>query len=190
MAIFIPVGQTGNYHGSRGEELVYEAFKQLPDDYFVFYSVKWGEEVFGHRYRKGEADFLLFDPKRGFLVIEVKTGGVRRESDGRWIITRHDGVEKVLSRSPLDQAWASVTRFKQMIDESSNSMVRNYRVIPTVWFPSLSAHDLADNLPTEYQAANTFSEADLELAEAAVNRAFNRNNMPEIINNPSKALID
>ena len=190
MAIFIPVGQTGNYHGSRGEELVYEAFKKLPDDYYVFYSVKWGEEGFGRKYRKGETDFLLFDPKRGFLVIEVKTGGVRRESDGRWIITRHDGTENTLPRSPLDQAWDSVTRFEQMLAESSNDTVRKYKVIPTVWFPSIPALELANNLPNNYQSSNTFSEADLELAEAAVNRAFNRNNMPEILDNPSKALIN
>jgi len=190
MAIFIPVGQTGNYHGSRGEELVYEALGKLPDDYYVFYSVKWGEEVFGRKYHKGEADFLIFDPRRGFLVIEVKTGGVRRESDGRWIITRHDGVENTLSRPPLDQAWDSVTRFERMLKESTNDMVRKYKVIPTVWFPSIAAIDLANNLPTDYQPANTFSEADLELAEAAVNRAFHRNNMPEILDTPSKALID
>ena len=99
MAKFIPVGQTSNYHGSPAERQVYEAFKQLSDDYVVFYSVKWGRETkYGH-YQKGEADFLLFDPTRGFLVIEVKGGGIKRDEDGQWFSIDHDGTEYKLNYS-------------------------------------------------------------------------------------------
>ena len=102
--------------------MVYEAFKKLPDDYIVFYSVKWGEEGFDRKYRKGEADFLVFDPSRGFLVIEVKTGGIKRAGDGRWFIIDRNGKEHQLAYSPLDQAWRNVTRFQDMLASSPNDM--------------------------------------------------------------------
>lgn len=189
MATFIPVGQTGDYHGSEGEMMVYEAFKKLPDDYIVFYSVKWGEEGFDRKYRKGEADFLVFDPSRGFLVIEVKTGGIKRVEDGRWFVVDRYGREHQLMYSPLDQAWRNVSRFKDMLADSPNETIRNYPVIPTVWFPSLSSFNLVNTLPSDYQLANTFSEADLDLAEAAINRAFSRNNVTKNYQTISKSII-
>ena len=189
MATFIPVGQTGDYHGSEGEMMVYEAFKKLPDDYIVFYSVKWGEEGFDRKYRKGEADFLVFDPSRGFLVIEVKTSGIKRTEDGRWFVIDRNGKEHQLVYSPLDQAWRSVDRFQDMLASSPNDIIRKYPVIPTVWFPSLTSYELSNTLPSEYQLANTFSEADLDLVEAAVNRAFSRNNVTKIDQTISKTII-
>lgn len=190
MATFIPVGQTGDYHGSEGEMMIYEAFKKLPDSYIVFYSVKWGEEGFSKRYRNGEADFLVFDPARGFLVIEVKTGGIKRNDDGRWFVIDRNGEEHQLLYSPLDQAWRSVTRFGEILDGSSEDVIRDYKIIPTVWFPKLSSRELRDNLPTEYQAANTFSEEDVGMPEAAVNRAFSRNGLPSPVVAPTRAVIN
>lgn len=190
MATFIPVGQTGDYHGSEGEMMIYEAFKKLPDSYIIFYSVKWGEEGFSKRYRNGEADFLVFDPARGFLVIEVKTGGIKRNDDGRWFVIDRNGEEHQLLYSPLDQAWRSVTRFGEILDGSSEDVIRDYKIIPTVWFPKLSSRELRDNLPTEYQAANTFSEEDVDMPEAAVNRAFSRNGLPSPVVVPTRAVIN
>ena len=190
MAKFIPVGQTGDYHGSVGEMMVYDAFKKLSDDFIVFYSVRWGEEKFGRKYRNGEADFLVFDPRRGFLVIEVKTGGIERNSDGAWFVITHNGERKPLNYSPLDQAWRSVKRFRDILDESRNETIRRYEIKPTVWFPKLKSLNLRDSLPSEYQPANTFSEEDLELAPAAIERAFSRNSMPVIVDNPPRALVE
>lgn len=189
MAIFIPVGQTGDFHGSRGEMMVYEAFKKLPDEYIVFYSVKWGED-YGRNYRKGEADFLVFDPTRGFLVIEVKSGGIKRDSNGAWFSIDRNGNEHWLNYSPLDQAWRSVNRFLDLIQSSQNSTVAQYPIIPTVWFPNLRGIDLRNNLPSEFQPSNTFSEADLDLCVSAINRAFSRNNAPKIFESAPKQVIE
>ena len=171
MAIFIPVGQTGDYHGSPGELMVYDSFKKLPDEYYVFYSVKWGKQNRGY-YQKGEADFLLFDPSRGFLVVEVKGGGIRRDDDGQWFSIDHDGNEYALRYPPLDQAWRNVDRFADLLSESEEQIICNYKLIPTVWFPNIKGPDIEGTLPSEYQKSNTFSEYDLENPEAAINRAF------------------
>ena len=174
MAIFIPVGQTGEYHGSNGEKRVYSSFKKLPDSYCVFYSVKWGNERQGH-YQKGEADFLVFDPARGLLVIEVKGGGIKRDRDGQWYSIDRDSVEHPLKCSPLDQAWRSVDRFGALLEESPNAAVSNYKIIPTVWFPDIKGSEIRGKLSSEYQSSNTFTESDLFSPEAAINRAFSGN---------------
>jgi hypothetical protein len=51
-----------------GEERVFDVLKQLPDDCRVWYEV-----VLGVRSRK--PDFLVLDPKRGILILEVKDWG-------------------------------------------------------------------------------------------------------------------
>lgn len=175
MARFIPVGQTGDYHGSPAERRVYNAFKQLPDDYCVFYSVRWGKDYRGH-YQKGEADFLLFDPSRGFLVIEVKGGGIERGKDGHWFSISSDGTKHALRYSPLDQAWRSVNRFKDILQESDDDIIASYPIIPTVWFPNMTELALKDVLPSDYQPSNTFNEHHLDNPEQAVNYAFDHNN--------------
>ena len=190
MARFIPVGQTSDYHGSPGERMVYSAFKKLPDDYVVFYSVKWGQENRGY-YQKGEADFLVFDPKRGFLVIEVKGGGIKRNKDGYWYSIKHNGVEHQLRYSPLDQAWRSVDRFVDLLNESPEKIVRNYKVFPTVWFPNIKRNEIQGELPSEYQSSNTFTEPDLNDPMAAIDRAFNGYNAKELtLEKPVKQVIE
>jgi hypothetical protein len=49
--------------------------------------------------RNGEVDVVIADPDRGILVLEVKSGEIRRDSDKRWWAGPH-----VLDRSPFDQA--------------------------------------------------------------------------------------
>ena len=64
------------------ERLVYEQLKQqLSDDCMVFYSVSWVDDVHGRR-TNSEVDFLVFDPKYGYICIEVK-GGTGVEKIGR-----------------------------------------------------------------------------------------------------------
>ncbi len=41
----------------------------------------------------GEADFIIFDPRYGVLVIEVKDGNISYEG-GRWYSTTRDTHEK------------------------------------------------------------------------------------------------
>ena len=175
MAHFIPVGQPEDYHDSNAERMVYNAFRKLPNNYIVFYSLKWGRE-YDSRYQKGEADFLLFDPSRGFLVIEVKGGGIKKDDKGRWFSIDKSGYEHQLRYSPLDQAWRSARRFMDLLSDSSDRDIRRYPVIPTVWFPSVRMNEIQGDLPSDYQPSNTFTYPDLEDPEKAINLAFDYNN--------------
>ena len=188
MAIFIPVGQTSDFHGSMAEMKVYEALKQLPDNYYVFYSVIWGDEAYSN-YHSGEADFMVYDPTRGFLVIEVKGGGIERDLDGNWISIGRDGERHPLKRSPLQQAWESVDKFQRMLGMSQNETVRKYRIIPAVWFPDLDASSITGKFTTDYQQSNTFTKNSLTIPTGTILRAFTSNHMMPFIEEPSNSLI-
>ena len=87
MARMIPSNVTHEeFHGSIGEERIYNALSTLPDEYVVFHSVHWNKARPSGNIVWGESDFAVFHPDRGLLVIEVKSGGISCK-DGRWYQT-------------------------------------------------------------------------------------------------------
>jgi hypothetical protein len=106
MAKMIPKYEVGaNAHG---EELFYKWLESgLPDDYRVFHGVHLLSST-GGSMRRGETDFLIVHRDKGFLVVEVKGGKVRRvASKNQWVSTSHDGVEHII-KDPFLQAERGV----------------------------------------------------------------------------------
>lgn len=57
----------------------------------------------GEHVTEREVDFLVLDPQRGYLSIEVKGGAIGRDGQGRWTSTdRHGNVHAI--RDPFEQA--------------------------------------------------------------------------------------
>jgi len=88
-----------------GEREVYEALGDgLPDRYSVFGWVSWILKNPASRAYDGEADFVIADPDRGLLVLEVKGGGIECEgSSGRWFSTDRHGARHAID-DPFEQA--------------------------------------------------------------------------------------
>lgn len=81
-----------NLLDSRAEARFYRVCQdQLVDDLLVLHSVALVRLTSKNTPEDGEADFVIFDPNRGFLVIEVKGGGISRD--------RITGVWSSISRS-------------------------------------------------------------------------------------------
>jgi len=80
-----------NILNSRAESRFYRACRdQLSKDLLILHSVALVRFASKNTPEDGEADFVVFDPARGFLVVEVKGGGV--------------------SRNPITGAWSSISR--------------------------------------------------------------------------------
>ena len=92
------------YMPTDSERIVYQELKQqLPDNFSVFYSVKWSAYEQG-RLIKSESDFIVESPDHGFLCLEVKGGsGVRVDGD-TWYLEDNTYGERRLNCSPYDQA--------------------------------------------------------------------------------------
>ena len=88
--------------GRKAERLVYDRLRAaLPDRILILPNVRWLARDYGHDF-EGEADLVIADPDRGFLVIEVKAGEIRRDDHARWW-----AGHRQLDRSPFEQASTS-----------------------------------------------------------------------------------
>ena len=88
--------------GEAAELLVVERLRAvLPTEVAVLPNVRWLARDHGTEH-EGEADVVIGDPERGILVLEVKSGKVRRDANGTW----YAGPE-ALKRSPFAQASES-----------------------------------------------------------------------------------
>lgn len=100
------------------EVRVYEALRsQLSSRYILFYSRPWTGTRPDGTEKEGEADFVVASAETGFLVLEVKGGGIGRNSaTEEWHSTDRDGRRHKI-KNPVEQAKVSkhelLNRLKQ-----------------------------------------------------------------------------
>ena len=91
---------------SRAEQKVYKALaEQLPKDYLVVHSLEFIKQTSRFKsHGDREADFVIFSPRFGVLVVEVKGGGIEyNKSINQWYsIDRNN--EKHEIKNPVRQA--------------------------------------------------------------------------------------
>jgi hypothetical protein len=91
---------------SKAEQLVFKALqKQIPDDWLIIHSLEF--VTFHPKYESHadrEADFVVFAPEYGVLVVEVKGGGIGydKEIDAWYSIDRNQNEHVI--KNPLRQA--------------------------------------------------------------------------------------
>ena len=90
---------------SDAEAKIYESCKnQLKDKYLILHSISWVHKNVSGDIRDGEADFVIFDPDGGFIVIEVKGGGIRYDSvRDLWFSTDRKNIEHKI-KNPFRQS--------------------------------------------------------------------------------------
>ena len=119
MAIMYP-SSIEDYNPTESERIFYNKLKdELPDNYRVFYSIRWFSEKEGIRV-DSESDFLILDPTLGYLCVEVK-GGIGIETIGdKWKLILNNNENRILNRSPYKQAEDSMRYFKDYYEEQFN----------------------------------------------------------------------
>ena len=140
MAIMYPK-DIAQYAPTESEQLVfYELQQQLPDTFEVFYSVSWTYTKNGKK-EKSEADFVVVSPNYGFLCLEVKGGNGIRVEDNEWTILDSTHGDRKLTRSPYEQAEASMYFFQKAY---SNEYSLDYQGIygAGVVFPFYKVNDI------------------------------------------------
>ncbi len=188
MARMIPtVEEKSSYNGSLGEEVLFEALKKLPDEFVVFHSVKWNRKDRCNNVRWGEADFVIFHPQRGLLVVEVKSGGISCDDSG--IIYQINTLTNQRKRIyPMEQANRSKHAFRELL-ENKLSYNDVYWIEEAVWFTSVSKSNMNGSLPPAFTVGNTFFEEDIKNPLSAVERAFDFYNMKVIKSRTPQAAL-
>jgi hypothetical protein len=107
--------------GNPGEQAVARALlKQLDAECLVYHSYPWlrpDRDLVGRPLRPGEADFVVLDPMRGMLVIEVKGKAVYDHERRLWFYDRGRGLDEM--RDPFVQANNNLFKIREIILEHS-----------------------------------------------------------------------
>ncbi len=174
MAIFYPAKPLYN-NNSFGEKQIFEALHLLSDDYIIFYSTMWHKKNIGGNVQWGEADFTIFNKKKGILVVEVKSGNISYKNN-EWYQTRLDTGITHIMQNPLAQADRSKYRFIELL-KANLPLGEKCRVEKFVWFPSIDNLSNIFDLPLEYSKNIILTSEALINPEKYIERIFDFYNM-------------
>ena len=148
------------------------AKRDLPGDWIVIHGliIKTVKPV-----RIQEVDFVVIDPDRGILIIEVKGGGINRRGN-EWYSIDHAG-DCHLIKDPVSQSERCRYRIRDRLNESlhygrGNSRRRVPEMISAVSFPDIvqTNADLGPDLPVDL----VIDSSDLRDLKSALDRIFNK----------------
>ena len=162
-------------NNSYGEQEIFDSLKNnLGPDYYVFHSVRWNDIYDEKRAIWGESDFTVFHPKKGIIVIEVKSGGVICNNN-EWEYVRTDNGKHYPMKNPLKQADRCKYRFTKLIEERfEDKGLQNNRcqIEPAVWFPSVEERDSIGEMPMEYHDEIVLLKEALKNPEVYINKIY------------------
>ncbi len=162
----VPMGAERTLYG--------ELERQLPAEYVVLYGVKWIQRDRRMFDQDGEADFVIVDPKRGALVLEVKGGAVRRNGfTGRFQSVDFYGRVWDI-KDPMEQAMKNKHALKNKIETSRPTAryARQYRLEHAVAFPEVVVEET--NLGTEWDRGKIIDSTNLADLTRAVQGALGK----------------
>lgn len=138
----------GTFNHASGEEKMFNALKQLPDDYYVFHSYRVVEIIPDKGLNENEIDFFIFNPNYGCLFLECKNGNVEKTESG-WQYVKNDNgiISYVPMKDPFDQAFTGQHNlFNKLRDRypEYRSLINNCKFMVAVWFPKLTKKEIAD----------------------------------------------
>ncbi len=179
------------------------------DGLIVLHQVNW-QSVRNGKQADGEADFIIFSPGHGILILEVKGGGID-VAEGQWFTTNRKG-ERHEIKNPFEQAKDSKYALLNYLGNISTAF-KNIKIVHAVAFPDITIDSrLGMNGPEEliidssnlvdiglavsrifkyWKAKSNFSESELNLAVQTLlpTRLINRS-LKDTINDANQSFIE
>jgi len=136
---------------------------QLDNRFVVFFSVPWiGTDNKGN-VRDGEIDFMIFDPNSGFLVVEIKGGGITyKSSTDEWLTINKSGTFTI--KNPFAQAKNNKHKVLEILKSHprwNRTGVSKVLMAHAVFFPDLHNVDklIMPQSPREIMGCSTDFES-------------------------------
>jgi len=136
MAIMIP-SKPREYDERSQEDKIFKALSLLSNEYYVIHSFCI-TTIIDNIINENETDFIVFNPKKGILVIEAKAGNVSYYDD-EW---RYEGGRPMSHRGPYKQASLGKHNLYNLIEQKNYNLISRCKFLHTVWFPSLSYNEI------------------------------------------------
>jgi hypothetical protein len=151
---------------SRAERELFPMLRDRLDGGFtVFHSFKLLTRNLQDKFVEGELDYLIFSPKHGFLVLEVKGGAITYDgATGIWMQNRRP------IKDPFSQARTSMHELRGFIKKH----LRKEPPLPmayAVCFPD--SYTPLSNLPSDADPQICLTGADLQSLQARIESVFN-----------------
>lgn len=145
MAIMIP-NRPHSFTPASLEGVMFTALEKLPDEYYVFHSLKISTVV-ENTFHESETDFVIFNKKLGIICLEAKAGQVHYEN-GYWL---YGNGEPMHNGGPFNQAASNKWKLMKYFENHRFSLILGKcKFLHAVWFPSISETDVRSMvLPTE-----------------------------------------
>ena len=169
MAIMIPETPLEFKEASK-EDLIFDALKMLPDDYYVFHSFKISSVREGELI-DGETDFLIYNRFKGILCLEAKAGNVRYENR-RWF---YENGKEMKHGGPFNQAANNMWDLMDYVSKSRYASMNNHcKYLHAVWFPSVTQEQVSQmQLPPEIDKSLILTMDSLKDPQIDIDRIFN-----------------
>ena len=161
----------------RSERKVFETLKEnLSDEYLVMHSQRiFQSAVVSRRALEKEADFVVLDPTRGYVVLEVKGGDVRRNAGDWSTINRRTG-ETHRIKDPGKQAQDGMHAIRRNLKQRP-WFHRKDQIPDSGWgviFPDVTVQrGLGSDLPREL----IIDQRDLGNISASLDRIFDAHHL-------------
>lgn len=171
------------------ERYVYNRLRTLlPESWTVVHGRRFVLPGDGHPI-EGELDFLVLDPTRGALCLEVKGGGIQRRSGGWFSVDRNREAHSI--KDPGLQVSNAMHAILRYLRDSKGFGQAGFRCRMGwgVLFPDADAPtDLGPDLPRSF----VIDRSDLADLRRAVDRMFDSNGLdgPALGPPATKALLD
>ncbi len=139
MAILFPdLSKTRVVFPSQAEEQFYNLCQKLPRDWRVYYSCTLTSSEIGKGIQDNEIDFVLYHPRWGLLIIEVKGGQIKFEAEkGQFYSVNRHGKSFAI-KNPFQQALTWRSRFLRLLRKKQIKLPMTYGVC----FPTVDETDL------------------------------------------------
>ena len=117
------------------EQTVFNALQtNLSNDWTVFHAFEFVDRNAENQRWEGEIDFLIYNPRYGMLVLEVKGGAISYRC-GTWY--QEDRVIK-----PVHQARKNKYAVRHILQETSGLKELPLKIAHAVCFPSLNSQSV------------------------------------------------
>lgn len=156
------------------EDLIFNALKKLPDDYYVFHSFSILQARSDGHMLERELDFVVANQNKGILCIEAKAGSHISYQNGQWY---YSSGELMPHGGPYHQAESAMWAMKNYLLDSARSDVRGLaskcKMLHAVWFLNVASDAFRTiDFPSEADKAITLTADDLANPLPKIERIF------------------
>lgn len=141
-------------NNSGAEWILYNKFKTLDDDYYVFHSLNIPVKEKNSTYlEEKEIDFIIFNPYYGILCVEVKGGSIKGENNRIYQAPRNN-PENFHEINPIHQIkkpkYKMIKELRSQYPQNAQNFT-GYAVNTLTWFPDVEERSIEGTLPMDYR---------------------------------------